>query len=406
MKYSNINQVFYNGCQLPKEIETSLKDMLGVKSLSDLEQSQRQSLRLDILNLFKGKNTTYYNRHLAYAIYYLPANFSKIWKPLYDLLIKNQIKQDVSILELGVGPGSTTFGIIEFYKVLALENPDAIFNLRFILVEKEIEFKKIFEKLFEEYKTTIPTNLQVDIRFKLLKVDENFQVDDRLRFDIIVESNMLNPNEQINDDIFIKAIYSLNKNLNKHASIILIEPASELMSGYLYKLKQKIIDDSLYGIFSPCSCDNRCKQLSMAQIDISNSSLIKELRDNAIITNEKNKHYFEYLVLRNDRLKNHVAIDNKVKLYDLNNCIGKEINLSGYIIYSKRNSDKVSIKICDGSLNCRKDVWINISNEVLKFNNLTDVDVERGDLIKLKRVFIEDSSNLVCGTHTDIEIRR
>ena len=178
------------------------------------------------------------------------------------------------------------------------------------------------------------------------------------------------------------------------------------MSGYLYELKQKIIDDGLYGIFSPCSCDNRCKQLSMAQIDISSSGLIKELRDNAIITNEKNKHYFEYLVLRNDRLKNHVAIDNKVKLYDLNNYIGKEINLSGYIIYSKRNSDKVSIKICDGSLNCRKDVWINISNEVLKFNNLTDVDVERGDLIKLKRVFIEDSSNLVCGTHTDIEIRR
>ena len=216
MKYNSIYQTFNNGCQLPKEIDMSLRDMLGVKKLSDLDKSTKQSLRWDISNLFKGKNTTYFNRHMAYTIYYLPANFSKCWKPLYDLLIKNQIKQNVSILELGVGPGSTTFGIMEFYKVLALENPDSLFNLKLYLVEKEIEFKQIFEKLFEEYNATIPKNLQVDINFKILKIDENFQVDNKMKFDIVVESNMLNPNEQINDDVFIKAIYSLNKNLNKH----------------------------------------------------------------------------------------------------------------------------------------------------------------------------------------------
>ena len=43
-------------------------------------------------------------------------------------------------LELGSGPGSSTFGLIEFFKYLAYDNHLTEFILELTLVEREHEF--------------------------------------------------------------------------------------------------------------------------------------------------------------------------------------------------------------------------------------------------------------------------
>ena len=105
----------------------------------------------------------YNNLHLPYLIYYLPVNIFKVWKPLLDLQTRDLLKAKVEILDVGTGPGSVPIGIIEYYKSLAVCFKEIEFALEFTLIEKEIEFMDIANKMINEYTNNLPENLHVKI---------------------------------------------------------------------------------------------------------------------------------------------------------------------------------------------------------------------------------------------------
>ena len=64
----------------------------------------------------------------------------KIWRPLLDLAITDSLESSCRVLELGAGPGSATFGLIEFYKYLAFDNYSTEFYIDITVVEREDTF--------------------------------------------------------------------------------------------------------------------------------------------------------------------------------------------------------------------------------------------------------------------------
>jgi hypothetical protein len=166
MRTEAILHAVHNYTDIPETISTAIKSLFGVHNLEELSHVQKQKLQNSYNELFgKVGETDYHEQSKEYTLRYFPVNFFKIWTPLYDLLTKDQLQADCTILELGCGPGSSTMGFIEFYRILACENPTMQFKLNFALVERESAFKDILKTIFEQYAVDFPCNLAVKINF-------------------------------------------------------------------------------------------------------------------------------------------------------------------------------------------------------------------------------------------------
>ena len=404
MKFDKIIQTYESQPEIPKEIEESIINLFGVKNLQEIQDKVDLSKR--IANLFYSDGEADYKQnHKEYTLYYLPVNFYKVWQPLIDLLKYNLIHERFKILELGAGPGSCTFGMIEFFKMLAIDNLETNFVVSFCLVEKEKEFIDIFNTIFERYKVTFPTNLNIDITWLHNDLNNYIEIKDN-KYDLIIESNMLNRNEKI----FRKAINNLIdlclNNLDKHSSIIFIEPADESVVNYLKAIKQKLKKLS-FNSFSPCCCDaDYCKQFASAKNYIGKSRIIKELKDLEEFKTVKLYHYFEYVVLRNDGLKKYKFFENKISLNDIDNYIGQDISFKAFILASSNKESKIALKICDASFSERKDIWFEIPKKMIMSLGYNPIDINRGEFIEVKRAKIVSKNRIVCELHSQIKVMR
>lgn len=404
MKFDKIIQTYESQPEIPNVIEESIISLFNVSKLQELQN--KADLAKRITNLFYGETKTNYTRnHKEYTLYYLPVNFYKVWQPLMDLLKYNLIQEKFNILELGVGPGSCTLGMIEFFKVLAIDNLKTSFEINFCLIEKEKEFIDIFDNIFENYKLTFPENLNININWIHADLNNDI-IMNNTKYDFIIESNMLNHNEKISQKVIDNLIELYSNNLNKHSSIIFIEPADEKVVNYLKKIKQKLKQLS-FNSFSPCCCDaSVCKQFASAKNYIGKSKIIKELRSIEEFRNLKFYHYFEYVVLRNDGLKKYKSFDNKILLNSINNYIGQDISFKAFILSSSNQQSKIVLKVCDGSLCERKDIWFEIPKTMLMNQRFNPIDINRGEFIEVKRAKIVAQNKIICNLHSQIKVMR
>lgn len=405
METSEIIEKFEEYPKIPTEIEDSIINLFGVNNLHEI--NEKNTLAQKISGLFYGGEKTKYDKlYKEYTLYYLPMNFYKVWRPLMDLLQYKILNTKLNILELGVGPGSCTFGIIEFFRILALDNPNEVFDISFYLIEKEKSFVEIFNKLYIKYKAIFPKNLNVIIKLDNRNLNDSIEFDDKMKFDLIVESNMLNQNEQISKKVIENLVGICTKLLKPHSSIILIEPAGENAGNYLQKMKKRLMELS-FACFSPCFCKSgECKQFAAAKTYIGKSQIIQGLRKMKSFSEIKPYHYYEYAVLRNDGLVKYKSIDNKVLLKDIGSKVGEEISFKAFILASSNREKKIVLKICDGSLCERKDIWIEIPKAIIENNGISDVDVNRGEFIEVKQAKIIGKNNILCELHSKIKIMR
>lgn len=404
MKLNKIIQNYESQPEIPKEIEDAVINLFSVKNLQEIQDKTDLSKR--IANLFYSEGETDYKQnHKEYTLYYLPVNFYKVWQPLIDLLKYNVIHERFKILELGSGPGSCTFGMIEFFKMLAIDNLETNFEVVFCLVEKEKEFIDIFNTIFERYRTTLPTNLNIDITWIHYDLNNYIEIKD-VKYDLIIESNMLNRNEKISQNVINNLTDLCLNNLDKHSSIIFIEPADESVVNYLKEIKQKLKKLS-FNSFSPCCCDaDYCKQFASAKNYIGKSRIIKGLKDLEGFKNIKLYHYFEYAVLRNDGLKKYKFFENKISLNDIDNYIGQDISFKAFILASSNKESKIALKICDASFSERKDIWLEIPKKMIMSLGYNPIDINRGEFIEVKRAKIVSKNRIVCELHSQIKVMR
>lgn len=403
LKSSFIENHYGEMLEIPNSVEDALLSLYSVDKISDINCSLRKSIA-EKMKMFSGFEN-YKNKHREYTLYYFLVNFYKVWRPLLDLYYSGQIQTSVNVLELGVGPGSTTFGLISFYKYLAIENPEQQFSLNLILIEKEKEFIGIFNSIFDFYKKDIPKNLQITYQFENITIDENFSTTIfDINFDLILESNMLNANEYISEQTVDSVLKELSTKLKKQGSIIFIEPADKSLKNYLPQTRKNLTKYCL-NIFAPCNCETSCNQLCMAKSFIPKSNIIEDLKKNSIIKNIKDFHYFEYIVLRKDGLLKCILEPNKIQLSQINEHIGEEISFNAFILFSFKKKDSFRIKVCDCS--CKdKEIWVTIPISLFYKHKITELEINRGCVIKITKAKIVNSNNIDCENNTRITIRR
>ncbi len=402
MKSDNLINIYTSKpLDIPKTIELGLLSLYGVDNLLNISPQEKNKIYECHENFFMLEKTTNYDTcYKEYALYYLPVNFYKIWRPLIDLLKKNQIKNICNVLELGSGPGSSTFGLLEFYKHLALENKEITFIIKMDLIEIEKNFINVFKTIFSLYEKDLPRNLKVSINIFNEEVS-SFIASNKNKYDLIVESNLFNQNEKIVNVSQEEIANTLSSFLNPKSSIIFIEPAKYILSAPLRNFKSIMHKNGLT-IYSPCNCDSVCNQFTLASVNISNIKLIQDMSHNNLIDSKKNKciHHFEYVVFRNDGLKKYIfnrkAPKNFVKLCDLQDYINKTISFKAYItFFMDRNDPYYSFKICDGSLLTKKNIWLSLPKNIFE-HQFSVSNIGRGGIIIVKDAIVKSATSIEC----------
>lgn len=403
LKSSFIEHNYGDNLKIPNSIEKALLSLYSVDKISDLKSSYKDNMSQKMKMFASFDN--YANKHKEYTLYYFIVNFYKIWRPLLDLYYSGQLNENINVLEVGVGPGSATFGLIEFYKHLAIENLNKEFNLKFTLIEKEKEFIDIFNVIFNFYSKDLPDNLKISYICVRKLIDKNFSLSSFSdEFDLIFESNMFNSNEKISKESIDVFLNQSQLKLKKHGSIIFIEPADKKLINSLQYIREQSTNNNLK-IFSPCSCNILCNRLCMAKTFIPISNIIPELKKFNIISNNKNFHYFEYVILRKDGLIKNILEKNLFSLSQTSSHIGENININAFILFATKKGNVFRIKICDGS-NMKEDVWVTLPISLFHKYQITELEINRGCIIKISKGKINTAQDIECNEKSKVTIRR
>lgn len=404
MKTNKIFEIVNAKKDLPKSIEKALANLYGVEKISDLSVCDKKRIYTVHNGFFNNGQTTDYSKTCnEYAVFYFPVNFYKVWRPMCDLLEKSQIKDRCEVLEMGCGPGSSTFGFIEFYKVLAGENPNKSFEITIYAVEQSKEFIDIMKGIYNLYKCEFPKNLSVNIYSVNSSVKDLLSKPIDKKFDYVIESNMINPNESLDGYGLRDFSAKIQGMLKPHASVIFIEPSEECLSKPLKELKKIMLQNGMT-VYSPCSCGERtCKQFVMARVDISGILLLQELKRVSAIPNSKLKKYhnFEYVVFRNDELKKFEGFENTIKFSELSNHVGEKIKFKAYILIKFDNDDSYRFKICDGSCEQKKEIWLDVPKSI--FNEKIE-ELGRGGFVSVKNAKIISDNRIACTISSSVQM--
>lgn len=390
----SIIKVIFNELGLYYDVDKEIKEHIEL-----LPKQFVKNAVYDINNMFINNKVIDYNSiHLSYLMYYLPINTFKIWKPLLDLHIKSGLKRNMRILDIGTGPGSIPLGIIEFYKSLSISCPSIEFSLEFVLIDSEDCFIKLAKKMIEIIKTNIPSNLSINISNTICtKVTPESDYLNLETFDIITMSNFLTKNEKDNSENSYEIVSNFRNNLEENGSIIIIEPGDEDNCIKLKILRNKLINDRRFNLYSPCigiweEKDNyNCACFGMVRSYWEVPKLFDTFKREGLSKQLRQDIPFNYLVLRIDGLKKYQIVKNAqyfTKLSVLDTKINNIVNVIAFIRTTIYRESEVSIALCDGDCSFRgkyEGVWIKLStNQLIKLG--IDVKLVAGERVKLMKV--------------------
>ena len=280
---------FNKAIDIPKSVRDSIYEHLGVKALQDLSQARIDQLKEECDLFGKGSLANYHGHTDGYTVAYMPVNFHKIWLPLWNLLEDQKLPYEAKILELGPGPGTATWSLVEFYRLLARDNPQRKFLLQYTAVEREPDFQHIFLRIYEKLKNDLPDNLHLEMK---LITDANafdYLISQNLNsLDIIVESNMLNEAENTSKKEIQSYLFGIQQNLAGNGVAIFIEPGKNDTIKYLNSISQAAED---------CyECATYIKATKSA-VYLEENSLVQESLSVGLRYKQKLEHWFSYMIL-------------------------------------------------------------------------------------------------------------
>lgn len=204
----------------------------------------------------------------AYLAYFLPANLAKVIT-IFDEIwmhpgLKDLLARKLRILDLGCGPGTHLLGCVDFLagQTLPVEQVECVgvdvleSNLR--------DTKYFFDRFVSE--VIIPSTGGAGPRWNLqtrrADLSRPFDLSNKIPFDFIILGNVLNelfaghPNRIGKRSRLVKAL--LKTWLKPQGFLILIEPALKETSQELLLLRDRLLDEKLLSVYSPCVHSGRC----------------------------------------------------------------------------------------------------------------------------------------------------
>lgn len=278
-------RVFNHDIDLPAAVSNGLHDYWQTASLAELPSEDLQRLR----DFEFSPNTDYHGKAGAYTATYMPCNFFKIWLPLWELLKDNKLPIDPTIVEIGPGPGTTTWSAIEFYKRLAMENPTEQFKISYTAIEKESDFSNIFNEIKKNVEAELPKNLEVKIGLHL-NHDAFFDMGkfNRNRIDLMLESNVLNLQEGFSQTRIDAFLTGLRGGLSDRGYAILIEPATENDYAALNNILDGINGNQKLSVY----CAAKKTAVNTNGIALQREAFAAKIR-----RTQKAEHWFSYAII-------------------------------------------------------------------------------------------------------------
>jgi len=238
----------------------------------------------------------------AYLAYFLPANLSKIHKPLQELLLHPGgsllVKEKLRILDIGAGPGTAMLGILDFFSRRE-QRP----LLEFLAIDQVAHNLKDAEELFRTFRQT--KGLEASLKTVQSEIENLSRAPGH--FDIIVLSNVLNElfahDEKKNEKRTGFLTDILCRYLAVDGSCIIIEPALRETSRDLLEVRDALIGNGFH-VYSPCLQRGKCPALEnprdwcYVEVPWNPTPLVREL--DMLTGLRKDSLKFSYFVLRKD----------------------------------------------------------------------------------------------------------
>lgn len=232
-----------------------------VMELSQLFTRERKSLALSYLD--HGPN------RLAYLAYFLPVNLAKV-QVLLDEMPAPGRKADVpakpfTVLDVGSGPGTASLAVLDWVRRTPSMSRTP---LEVVAVDHSSQALKDCERLWADY---VGIERMEAVRLKTVRVDLercNQQADLKRGtappYDLIVLANTLNELFPHSHDPILKRaelVRDLLGLLDQSGTLMIIEPALRETSRHLHLVRNRLLEDKLCTVYSPCLHEHPCPAL-------------------------------------------------------------------------------------------------------------------------------------------------
>lgn len=233
----------------------------AVAALSRLFTKDRASLRSDYLD--------HPGHAAAYLKYFLPVSLSKI-QVLLDEMPQAWPEQasgrSIRILDVGSGPGAGALAVLDWFHQ---HWPERIKDLTVVAVDGSVEALKQARSLWEVYGRESGA-----LDGRLITHEGNLerlpnggwlsQVEQHAPYDLIIAANCLNELYSRNADPVqakVGLVTQLLARIAPTGTLMIVEPALRATSRALHQLRDRLIQEQLCTLYSPCLHENSCPAL-------------------------------------------------------------------------------------------------------------------------------------------------
>jgi len=345
---------------------------------------------------------------LGYLAYHFPVYFFQTGHLLLMLARDGLLKKNMTILDVGTGPGVVPLAIADFYARLD-DAQASIYS-----VERSEEHIEAFTYLREAFvprggRVSIKSPIKTDIRsLDITRLPE--------KIDLVIFSNVLNELPDATMDVRADIVALISERLAPDGSILIVEPADEENATRMRSLTVALQKKGLQ-VSSPCSfiwgstCTApRCWSFETAPA-IKLSRLMETLahcEDSYRYVNTDIK--YSYAILRKDgRRKENFRLPVRSKFLRLSKLhlhVGKRINVAGSKMSGELGDARSHVfKLCDGT--AKTPVYAVLpSYHITPVNDLI-TSAPYGSILELRNVLVRynrthDAYNLLVSRNTRV----
>ncbi len=245
----------------------------------------------------------------GYAAYFLPVNFAKVQLLLNELPKDWADKPRLSVLDVGAGPGTASLAVRDW---LRTRDRSRTTPLQVTAIDHSQAALAQMKRLWAAYgqqmdgvdDQLVTSNEQIE---EVTRGKDRSAVTRRAPFDLIIVANALNelfPDLSDSVDRRTSLVASLLSVLKADGTLMIIEPALRSTARSLHHVRDRLLEQRVCGLYSPCLHDRPCPALTKpedwchAERAWEPPSWITELDQELHFIKDALK--FSYLLLRKD----------------------------------------------------------------------------------------------------------
>jgi SAM-dependent methyltransferase len=347
---------------------------------------------------------------LGYLAYHFPVYFMQTGHLLAQLAREGLLKKNMTILDVGTGPGVVPLAIADFWS--RLDNAQAsVYS-----IERSEEHIEAFLYLRDAF---VPRGGNVSVK-PPIKADITRPEAAALpeKIDLIIFSNVLNELTDVPMDTRVAIVERIAERLAPDGTILIVEPADEENSMQMRTLTVELRKRGL-SVYAPCSfiwgtpCTApRCWSF-LSAMHIRKTRLMEHLAQCEEAYRYVNTDIkYSYAFLRKDGLRKsayRIGPGSKfLRLSKIHLHVGKRVNVAGVKMSGELGDAKTHLfKICDGT--AKTPVYAVLPSYHATPENETLRTAPYGTVIEMRGVLVRynkehDAYNLLVSRNTEIQM--